>query len=551
MRNQLSLMVMTALLLGRVTQLSSQTVASPVASSCADLLKTHLPNTEIIGAADVSGALPKLDRFVPSWEGSAQGASRDEESGALSNLPPFCRVIARLTPVPKSNIVVELWLPMQWNGKLLAFGNHGYAGEFERANMAFGLNRGYAVVATDAGHSIKQYPRAEFAVGQPVAVEDFAWRAVHEMTVTAKILVRLHYSVPPSRSYFDGCSDGGREALREAQQFPSDFNGIIAGSPAAYWTRFMASDLNETQAGALDDGKRMMADKLALATKVASVACGIADGVIADPTRCNFDPRVLECKAGGDPKQCLTPAEVQAIVRVESPLKDPHTGENLYPGMEPGSEKAWMSGTGSMTGLNNTVASYYRFMVTGDAGWNGVDADVIDLLRQSERPGSPGVLINTLSPDLSAFRAQGGKLIQYHGWNDASMAPRYSTLYYTQVMQLQPGNNKLARTQDFFRLFMVPGMGHCLHGDGPVNFGGLDQDVAAKPNAGNDVLEALDTWVTQGRAPEKIVATQYSERKQPVRDMPLCPWPQVAAYVGGDLHQAESFSCKLPSDSHP
>ncbi len=529
-----------------VSGLFAQAQAAGPAASCSDLLQAHLPHVNVIGAADVSGALPKLDRFVPSWEGSAQGASRDEESGALSNLPPFCRVIARLSPVPKSAIIIELWLPKQWNGKLLAFGNHGYAGEFERANMAMGLNRHYAVVTTDTGHSIKQFPRAEFAVGNSVAVEDFAWRAVHEMTVTAKALVRLHYTVSASRAYFDGCSDGGREALREAQQFPSDFNGIIAGSPAAYWTRFMASDLNETQAGELADGKRMTPAKLALASKAAVAACGIADGVLADPAHCRWDPRTLECKVGDDPSKCLSAAEVQAIVRVESPIKDPQSGEVLYPGMEPGSEKAWMSGTGSMTGLNNTVASYYRYMVTGDPSWNGTGADVVKLLRQSELPGAPGVLINTTSPDLSAFHAQGGKLIQYHGWNDASMAPRYSTLYYNQVVQRANGPDKLAQTEDYFRLFMVPGMGHCLHGDGPINFGGLDQEIAAIPTADNDVLEALDSWVTLGRAPEKIVATQYTEGRKAERDMPLCPWPKVAVYVSGDPQRAESFSCSLP-----
>ena len=549
MKCRLCLSIMGGIALAAASSLSmhgSAPAAASAAHECGELMQAKLPNIQIVAAAEVVGALPRLDRFVPSWEGSAQGAPRDEESGALSNLPPFCRVIARLTPVPNSNIVIELWMPEQWNGKLLAFGNHGYAGEFERANMAMGLNRGYAVVATDDGHSIKQYPRAEFAVNNEVAVDDFAWRGIHEMTVSAKRLVRLHYSVDPARAYFDGCSDGGREALREAQQFPADFNAIISGSPAAYWTRFMASDLNETQAGDLGSGTRMKIDKLVLATKATVAACGVADGVLADPTRCHWDPHQLACKPGADVTKCLTDAEIAAILRVQSPIKDPRTGEILYPGMEPGSEKAWMTGTGSMTGMNNTVASFYKYMVTNDPSWSGESADVVQLLHKSEEPGSPGSKFNTINPDLSAFRDRGGKLIQYHGWNDASMAPRYSTIYYDQVVGLQPGSDKLAQTRKFYRLFMVPGMGHCLRGDGPVNFGGLDQPLAPVVNADNDVLEALDRWSEKGIAPDQIIATQFAGGQQPERRMPLCPWPQVATFVAGDVNHAESFACKVP-----
>ncbi len=202
-----------------------------------------------------------------------------------------------------------------------------------------------------------------------------------------------------------------------------------------------------------------------------------------------------------------------------------------------------------MTGMNNTVASFYRYMVTNDPSWNGDSADVFQLLRKSEEPNSPGSKFNTINPDLSGFRNQGGKLIQYHGWNDASMAPRFSTIYYDQVVGLQSGSDKLAQTQKFYRLFMVPGMGHCLRGDGPVNFGGLDQPLPAAINADDDVLEALDLWSENGVAPQKIIATQFADEQHAERKMPLCPWLSVATYLSGDVKRAESFVCKAPATS--
>jgi feruloyl esterase len=513
------------------------------------MLQARLPGVQVLTATEVEGALPPVERVVPSWE----GAARDVGAPELAHLPPFCRVIAKLTPVPKSNITVEIWLPRQWNGKLLGIGNHGFAGEFERANMAMGMGRGYAVVATDGGHSLKDSPEGQWLAGNEVITDDFAWRSTHEMTVAAKALVLAHYGDRARLSYFFGCSNGGRQALREAQQFPTDYDGIIAGGSAIDWTRFMASTLVQYQSGWLSTGGHLSQAKVDLAHKAAVAACdrldGVADGVIADPQRCAWKPRMLQCKIGADTSACFTPAEVAAISRVESPIRDPRTGKVLYPGMTPGSEALWLSPTGQVAEtFNRHTLSYYRDIVLGDPSWTpeqAKTADVAQLIRKSEAANSLASRPNSTSPDLSAFRKRGGKLIQYHGWNDLAMAPGFNPQYYGEVVDLQPGADKLASTQEFYRLFMAPGMGHCRGGEGPINFGGLDHRPSPTIDADHDILEALDRWVDKKAAPETIIATEF-DAKGPLRQMPLCAYPKVATYVSGDVKSASSFQCKAP-----
>ena len=521
--------------------------ASAAELDCEQLQRSGIAGVKVLSTSEVVGSLPAADVV------KGRGPDANKVNPHLLNLPPFCRVIAILNPVPRSRIEIEVWLPRQWNGKLLGIGSHGFGGNFERGDMAMGLHRGYAVVTSDLGHSSGTNERqagfnvglAEFAVGNEVAVDDFAWRATHEMTVAAKNLVTLRYGAAPRRSYFDGCSNGGRQAMREAQQFPGDYDGIVAGSAAMNWTRSFASTLAQFQSGTLPSGERITAQRLLLAHNAAIAACdrldGLADGLINDPTRCNWKPDALLCKAGGDRNDCLTADEVAAIARVENPLRHPVSGEELYVGLAPGSESSWRN----MLSLNAVTANYYRYMVVNDPKWQpGPETNVFDLLQKSEQPGSPGNRINSVNPDLSAFRARGGRLIQYHGWNDPSFAPADAPRYYAEVVDLQSGPDKLQRTQDFYRLFMTPGMAHCSGGEGPVNFGALDHAPAAAIDAKHDVLAALALWVEKGVAPNSIIATQVEDGKHSQRQMPLCPWPKVAAYVGGDANSASSFACR-------
>ena len=522
---------------------------------CDSLLQERIANVEVTSASETTGTLPAAE-LVPE-----RGARGQPVSPYLRNMPSFCRVKATLTPVPKSRIGIELWLPEQWNGKLLGIGNHGFGGNFEYGDMAMGLQRGYAVVTTDAGHSAtKEQGRsdfnigsAKFAAGNDVAVDDFAWRAFHEMTVAAKKLLLLKYGAPQRKAYFFGCSNGGRHAMREVQQFPADYDGVIAGSAAQYWTRFNAGNLMQFQASVLPSGAKLSEAKLALATKSAVAACdrldGVADGIAANQEHCRWDPHTIECKAGDNPGTCLTGEEAAAIKRIEDPITDPTTGEMLYAGMTPGSEVFWWR---NVAALNRVTANYFHYMVL-DPSWSDADAakaNVVDLIRKSEMPGAPGARINSINPDLSAFREHGGKLIQYHGWNDPAMAPGFYTRYYTQVIDLQPGPDAEARTagtQSFYRLFMAPGMAHCYGGAGPVDFGGLDHRPLPTIDADHDMLAALDRWVEKGIAPDRVIATEFDNAKNPKRQMPICAYPTIAAYVSGDVNRADSFVCKAPA----
>jgi hypothetical protein len=504
------------------------------------MAQTDFGKGQVISATDVVGTLPTAD-LVPS-----RGPGSKPVSPYLLNMPRFCRVIAKLTPVPGSNIRIEVWLPEQWNGKLLTLGNHGFAGRLEHGDMAMGLQRGYAVAGTDTGHDAKETD-ARFAVGNPVALEDFAWRATHEMTVAAKALVLRRYGMAARKAYFDACSNGGRQSMREVQQFPADYDGVIAGSTGAWWTASFIGTLAEHQWGNLGGGGRMTQAKLDLATRTAVATCdkldGVADGVLADPTRCHWDPRKIQCPTGADRADCLTAAEAAVVVKMESPLKDPKTGKVISGGMPPGSESAWKH----MMSLSQVTIDFYRYMVANDPKWSPDTADLIATLRLSEKAGGAGQKINSINPDISAFRKRGGKLIQYHGWNDPTMSPELSTRYYAQVIDMQPGPDRLTRTRDFYRLFMIPGMAHCYGGDGPVAVGALDHLPLPTLDADHDMLEALDRWVDKGVAPDRLIATQFATAARPQRQMPVCAYPQSASYAGGDADKAESFVCKAPA----
>ena len=518
--------------------------------ACAQLANASTATTQILAARSVEGRLPAED------EVKGRGAASTGVDPYLSDLPVFCRVNAILKPVPASRIEVELWLPQTWNGKLLGIGSHGFGGNFERGDMAMALRRGYAVVTSDLGHSSRVSLRqadfnigdASFARNNEAAVDDFAWRATHEMTVTAKSLVRRFYGKAARRSYFDGCSNGGRQAIREAQQFPADYDGILAGSAAMYWTRSFAATATYFQAGMLPGGKITQA-KLALAQRAAIGACdsidGANDNLISDPRRCGWKASQIICRPGQDPASCLTADEASAIDRVHAPIVKPGTQQVLYDGLPPGSEASWRN----MIVFNAVTANFYRHMVTGDAAWTpGPDTDIFSVLAQSEAPGSPGMRINSTNPDLSAFRAHGGKLIQYHGWADPSFGGSDPVRYYEEVVDLAPGTDKVAATQSYYRLFMAPGMAHCYGGQGPVNFGGLDHAALPSIDADHDILEALDRWVEKGDAPKQVIATEFTDERKVRRQMPLCPYPQLAHFTGGDVLRAENFECKAPAE---
>jgi len=506
---------------------------------CDQLMTLKLPHTSITSAT-----------LVP--EGSFS-ASNSLGNSPPVNVPARCVVKAVARPTSDSEINLERWLPPTgWNGKYQQAGNGGWAGAIPTQSLIEPLRRGYATAGTDDGHS-GGVLGATWAIGHHEKLVDFGYRAVHETGVQAKAIVRAFYGKDPARSYFVGCSDGGREALMEAQRYPNDFDGIVAGAPANNWSHLFAGFVWNEQALLNDPAGAVPPAKLPLIQKAVLAACdaqdGVKDGLIEDPRACHFDPAVLTCKAGDSP-ECLTAPQVEAVSKIYSGPKNPRTGAEIFPGYPPGTEAApgtwslWITAPQPPAAIQFAFGnSFFADAVFENPKWDfrtmNFDKDVA---IGDEKGGS---ILNSTSPDLRAFRARGGKLIQYHGWGDAAISALSSIDYYGRVQAFlakDPG----VGTQDFYRLFMVPGMGHCGGGEGPNNFGNGDPSGRVDPE--HDVVAALDRWVEKGTAPDKIIGTGTAAG-DPSKTLtrPLCPFPQVAHYNGkGDTNDAANFTCVAP-----
>lgn len=465
-------------------------------------------------------------------------------------LPAYCRVAGVARPTNDSEIKFEVWLPASgWNGKFEQVGNGGFAGTIPLFAMASPLLRGYATAGTDDGHAGGQ--DVSWAIGHPEKVIDFGYRAVHETSVQAKAIMRAFYGKDPARSYFVGCSDGGREGLMEAQRFPSDFVGIVAGAPANYWTTLQFRGLWDERALSDDPASFIPPRKLPALRNAALAACdtldGVKDGLIENPKMCHFEPGVTLCK-GDDSPDCLTAPQVEAARKIYAPLKNPRTGEFIAPGFSPGTEaepanwQTWITGSapGQLTVGSSFANAFFSYMVFEnpklDIRTVNFDSDV------KKTNDKLAAILNSTDPNLRAFRQRGGKLIQYHGWGDAAIPPQGSVDYFESVQAA------MGHTRKFYRLFMVPAMSHCGGGMGANAFGNL----VALPNADaeHDVVLALDRWIESGKPPDRIIATRF-RNNDPAKGVemtrPLCPYPQQATYRGaGDIHDAASFVCRVP-----
>jgi feruloyl esterase len=508
------------------------TAQTDPAAACAGLADQKLPATTITAAQAVTSG-----SFNPPGT-----------SNAITNLPPFCRVAGVIAPTSESQIRFEVWLPLQkWNGKFAGVGNGGWAGFIAFGALADQIRRGYASASTNTGHEAAPGANmARFAFEHPEQLIDFAYRAHHETTVKAKALAHAFYGKPAEHSYWIGCSSGGYEGLMEAQRFPTDYDGIVAGAPANNWTRLMAGDLDATLAVLKDPASLLDASALGVLYRAALAVCdrndGVTDGVLEDPRRCKFDPSTVQCKANQSSGTCLTPAQVEAARRVYRGVKDPTTGAQLYPGLAVGSEPFWPNrDAGNPFPI---PIAHYKWLVFADPNWDWrtfelADAASYQAFRKAESKFAP--ILNATDPDLRAFRQRGGKLLQYHGWSDQLIAAQNSIDYYESVLSLFGGGGQgggkdrstvVQDVQSFYRLFMAPGMAHCGGGPGPNSF---------------DMQAALEQWVERGVAPQEIVAT-HSTNGVVDRLRPLCPYPNVAVYKGsGDTNDAANFVCRDPN----
>lgn len=488
---------------------------APVA--CASLSTLALADTRIVTAVSVPAG-----PFAPA-------------GGTPLIVPAFCRVVAKVTPTMDSDIQVEVWLPVPgvWNGKLQGVGNSGWSGAIAYSAMATALQAGYATASTDTGHTGDELT---FASGHPEKVTDWAHRAVHVMTVAAKQIVQAAQGRPARHAYFTGCSTGGAQGLTEAQRYPGDYDGIVAGNPGNDRTNRLASYLWAWTAAHPDGDNILPAATLTVVHNAVLAACdgldGVTDDVIDDPRRCRFDPAVLRCD-GVATSSCLTPAQVDAVKKIYDGPRNPRTGEQIFPGLPRGSESfgptaaaGWRSYTTEPSEPRRL--DFWRYFVFNDPkwDWHAFDWDRdIGLARERTRD------LNATNADLGAYKTSGGKLLMYLGWNDTIHGSQQALDYYEDVTRRSGGPEA---TMVFARLFMVPGMGHCAPGPGPSSF---------------DALAALDAWVERGIAPEQIIASRVVNGVVN-RTRPLCPYPQVARWKGeGRSDDASHFSCVQPPTS--
>jgi feruloyl esterase len=477
------------------------------ARSCESLLKVVSPTVSITLAKSV-----QTGAFTPT-----------ASSESLPDLPPFCRVILKLSPSTDSDIGVEIWLPASgWNGKFMAVGSGGWGGTINYEDMADALRRGYATSATDDGHTDRG---ASFIAGHPEKFVDFAYRSEHEMSVEAKKLIKAFYGRGARRSYWNGCSGGGREGLLQAYRYPDEFNGIIAGDPANMrrnaWALWLAIQTFKDPAAVIPPNKYPMIHHAVL--EACDAGDGLRDGIIDNPEICHVDFKSLEC-AAADAADCLTPRQVQTAQTIISPAATT-AGQVLFPRLEPGTELRWDRLAGGPTPADIFV-DQFRYVVYQDPDW---DWRNFDLERDSARADAVDQNIDELDPHLAAFAKHGGKLLIYHGWADQQVAPGSSIEFYESVLKLSANS---AQGSNWIRLFMVPGMAHCTGGEGPDTF---------------DKISLLERWVEKGEAPTRVIAAHRTAGKVD-RTRPLCPYPQIAHYNGtGSIDEASNFTCGLPN----
>jgi feruloyl esterase len=457
---------------------------------------------------------------------------------ANAGVPEFCRVLILVQP----EISIEVSLPANWNRRLYMFGNGGYAGESLEApgrvaqrNTALGA--GFAVTQTNTGHDAAKEPLATFTV-HPQKLLDFSFRSLHVTAETAKRTAEAYYGRRPLRSYFNGCSTGGRQGLILAQRYPEDFDGIVVGAPVLNVVSGRLRAISTFQA--LSKAPIPIA-KLKLLAERVYAQCddkdGLKDGLIDDPRRCDFrTSRDLPVCAGADEADCFTEAQAKVLDTIYSDLV--LNGKRVAPGVPAGAEIAGPNGTSGWDGwilregqlsqsavFAETALRYMVFPKPDPA----YELSRFNLEQDAHRFDWIAKLMNSTDPDMARFRDRGGKILMYFGWADPALNPLLAVEYYESVLaRMGPS------ARDFFRLYMMPGVFHCGGGAGPACF---------------DPLASVIQWVEQGKAPDPLVASQVHEGKT-VRTRLLCPYPEVARRQGdGSIDEAGSFRCAGPQQA--
>ncbi|CAG5018200.1 Mono(2-hydroxyethyl) terephthalate hydrolase [Dyadobacter sp. CECT 9275] len=509
-----------------------QTTVPPTpACLCQDLKNIQLPGVTITAAECITEGT-----FSPP--GNTQ---------SISGLPAFCRVAATLKPTPASYIRIEVWLPQNsWNERLLGTGNGGGAGGISYGGLANGLKRGFATTNTDMGTS----PGANEMVGKPERWADFGHRATHEMTIAAKEITRVYYGKAAHHTYFAGCSTGGQQALMEAQRYPEDYDGILAGAPANNRTHLHTGFVwiykvtNQIPGSAL-----LPKEKIDMVSKAVVKACAGKDGgapgdnFLTDPSACHFDPETLpKCQGGTDNGNCLTAAQLAALKQIYAGPVNPRTGQRIYTPIPLGSENS-PAGLDYQQNPNQAPASlFYQYKW---AFGKYFDYTAFDFDKGQDRMDTLlAPILNANNPDLEPLKKRGGKVLMYAGTADPLVPYQDAVHYYERVVKAQGGR---ANTEDFFRFFLVPGMAHCGNGPG-LNDCGQSLSTNVPQDSEHDFLTALVQWVEKDMAPGKFIATAYhsADPQKGIRfQRPIYPFPKLPAYTGGDVNIPESYKSRV------
>ncbi|EPQ55147.1 feruloyl esterase-like protein [Gloeophyllum trabeum ATCC 11539] len=522
----------------------------------------------LFGAVAVAGGSNCTSFRFDDYPGAALLGTTLYEQGARVNitnefssintdgLPSFCRVELQVTTNASagSYAITELWLPDAWNGRFLGFGNGGIGGGVNVADLGYvAITHGFAGMSTDTGHNSSAVDGSWAGPGNDNAIIDWSWRAMHLSVEVGKAVVESYYGNSAAKSYYLGCSTGGRQGLKEIQRFPENFDGVVLGSPAnwlshlAPWSVHLALDAlpvgsphsisDDLWVGLIHDEVLRQCDGID----------GVSDGIINDPRVCNFRPETLACRPGQNTATCLNLDQIQALHRVYSDYYETNQTYIFGP-YYPGGETGYiggMVGTAPALGLSTDVLKYF---VLNDTTWDytTLNYDVIKLAEQVFSGTGDAIDAN-----LTAFAgpSHSGKVIHYVGWADQIISPGNSLHYYETVhafMQAETG----MEIDDYYRLFTVPGMQHCQGGYGANAFGGSGQAAGGMPptsyNPENDVVSAIVAWVENGTAPDSFIASYYNNNDftQGVNfSRPICKYPRSLRYTGGDVDAPTSFAC--------
>jgi feruloyl esterase len=480
------------------------------AQSCADLAKPGLFRNTVVQTA------------------------KDVRADSKSGMPSFCEVTAVITPVPRSRITAVYRLPEPWNGRLLGLGGAGWAGllylsvpHYGPGRLAdLGLPRGYATAQTDGGHPTSTIPDISSTTDiswvrdNPEAITDFSFRAIHVMTLLGKQVVARYYGRRPDKSYYQGCSSGGRMGMMETQRYPEDYDGVVAGAPVnslmVQASSVWRDQIFKAPGAAISDEQLKLVHEAVL--KACDAADGLKDGIITDPRRCSWDPVILQCKSETISNDCLAPPQVEALRKAYSTIRT-RTGAIAYYGLMPGSEAGWNPTVSTTPGPRNVMNGDLGELVPLIFGDPNFDPTKVDLDRQVEviHRTPFAAEYEAGSTSLSKFFGRGGKLLLYHGFDDPAPSALATIDYYDRAVKENGASN--------LRLFVVPGVYHCAIGPGTDTF---------------DPLTAMEQWVENGKAPETMIA----KNERTGIERPICAWPKLPYYRSGNPAKATSFECR-------